>query len=378
MGVRGDVRGRGERSAAGAESFETVVIGGGQAGLAVGHELAERGRSFVILEANGRIGDSWRKRWDSLKLFTPARYDGLPGFPFPADGWTFPTKDEMADYLEAYAARFDLPVRTGVRVGRLYEDGGRFVVETPEAVFDAENVVVAMADFQRPRVPEFAEKLDSDIVRLHSYEYRTPSQLREGDVLIVGAGNSGAEISLELARAHRTWLSGRDTGHMPFRIEGVASRLLLAPLALRFVFHRVLTVDTPIGRRARPRILSGGAPVIRVKPGDLASAGVERVPRMIGVRDGLPLLEDGRVLEVANVIWCTGYHPGYSWIDLPVFGAEGPIHERGVVESEPGLYFVGLEFLYAMSSVMVHGVGRDAEHIVKHISSRVPAGSAAS
>jgi len=374
MGVRGDVRGRGERSAAGAESFETVVIGGGQAGLAVGHELAERGRSFVILEANGRIGDSWRKRWDSLKLFTPARYNGLPGFPFPADGWTFPTKDEMADYLEAYAARFDLPVRTGVRVGRLYEDGGRFVVETPEAVFDAENVVVAMADFQRPRVPEFAEKLDPDIVRLHSYEYRNHSQLREGDVLIVGAGNSGAEISLELARARRTWMSGRDTGHMPFRIEGVASRLLLAPLALRFVFHRVLTVDTPIGRRARPRILSRGAPVIRVKPGDLASAGVERVPRMIGVRDGLPLLEDGRVLEVANVIWCTGYHPGFSWIDLPVFGAEGPIHERGIVHDVPGVYFVGLEFLYAMSSVMVHGVGRDAQHIADHIASRVPAG----
>jgi putative flavoprotein involved in K+ transport len=378
MSVQGDVRGRAERSAAGVERFETVVIGGGQAGLAVGHEFAERGLKHVILEANGRIGDSWRNRWDSLKLFTPARYNGLPGFPFPADGWTFPTKDEMADYLEAYAARFDLPVRTGVRVEKLSRDGDRFLVETQDAVFEAENVVVAMADFQRPRVSEFAEELDQDIVQLHSYEYRNPSQLREGAVLVVGAGNSGAEISLELARTRRAWLSGRDTGHMPFRIEGVASRLLLAPLVLRFVFHRVLTVNTPIGRRARPRILSRGAPVIRVKPGDLASAGVERVPRMIGVRDGLPLLEDARALEVANVIWCTGYHPGYSWIDLPVFGAEGPIHERGVVESEPGLYFVGLEFLYAMSSVMVHGVGRDAEHIVKHISSRVPAGSAAS
>src|SRR5215218_10572128 len=249
MSVQGDVRGRAERSAAGVERFVTVVIGGGQAGPAVGHEFAERGLKHVILEANGRIGDSWRKRWDSLKLFTPARYNGLPGFPFPADGWTFPTKDEMADYLEAYAARFDLPVRTGVRVGRLYKDGGRFVVETPEAVFDAENVVVAMADFQRPRVPEFAEKLDQDIVQLHSYAYRNPSQLREGAVLVVGAGNSGAEISLELSRTHRTWLSGRDAGHMPFRIESTASRLLFAPLVLRFIFHRVLTMNTPIGRR---------------------------------------------------------------------------------------------------------------------------------
>ena len=374
MSMRGDVREGGRRFAAGVECFETVVIGGGQAGLAVGHELAERGRKHVILEANGRIGDSWRNRWDSLKLFTPAWYNGLPDFPFPADGWTFPTKDQMADYLEAYAARFDLPVRTGVRVEKVSRDGDRFVVETQDAVFAAENVVVAMADFQRPRVPEFAEELDQDIVQLHSYEYRNPSQLREGAVLVVGAGNSGAEISLELSRTHRAWLSGRDAGHMPFRIESTASRLLFAPLVLRFIFHRVLTMNTPIGRRARPRILSRGAPVIRVKPGDLAAAGVERVTRAIGVRDGLPLLEDGRVLEVANVIWCTGYHPGFSWVDLPVFGAEGPIHERGIVHGVPGLYFVGLEFLYAMSSVMVHGVGRDAQHIADHIVSRVPAG----
>jgi putative flavoprotein involved in K+ transport len=374
MSTRGDVRGGSRSFETGPERCVTVVIGGGQAGLAVGHELAERGRKHVILEANGRIGDSWRNRWDSLKLFTPARYNGLPDFPFPADGWTFPTKDEMADYLEAYAVRFDLPVRTGVRVEKVSRHGDRFVVETQDAVFEAENVVVAMADFQRPRVPEFAEELDQDIVQLHSYEYRNPSQLRDGAVLVVGAGNSGAEISLELSRTHRTWLSGRDTGHMPFRIEGVASRLLLAPLALRFVFHRVLTVNTPIGRKARPRILSRGVPVIRVKPGDLASAGVERVPRIIGVRDGLPLLEHDRTLDAANVIWCTGYHTGFSWIDLPVFGAEGPIHERGIVESEPGLYFVGLEFLYAMSSVMVHGVGRDAEYIAEQIASRVPAG----
>ena len=374
MSTRGDVREGGRSFTKEPERCETVVIGGGQAGLAVGHELSERGLEHVILEANGRIGDSWRNRWDSLKLFTPARYNGLPGFPFPADGWTFPTKDEMADYLEAYAARFDLPVRTGVRVEKLSRDGDRFAVETNKGVIETENVVVAMADFQKPRLPEFAAELDRDIVQLHSYEYRNPSQLRDGAVLVVGAGNSGAEISLELARTHRTWLSGKDTGHMPFRIEGVASRLLLAPLVLRFVFHRVLTVNTPVGRKARPKILSRGAPVIRVKPGDLASAGVERVPRMIGVRDGLPLLEDGRVLEVANVIWCTGYHPGFSWVDLPVFGAEGPIHERGIVHGVPGLYFVGLEFLYAMSSVLVHGVGRDAQHIADHIASRVLAG----
>jgi putative flavoprotein involved in K+ transport len=165
---------------------------------------------------------------------------------------------------------------------------------------------------------------------------------------------------------------------MPFRVEGTASRLLLSRLALRFVFHRVLTASTPIGRRARPKILSRGTPLIRVKPRDLAAVGVERVPRVAGVRDGLPLLEDDRVLDAANVIWCTGFHHGFSWIDLPGFGAEGPVHERGVVGGEPGLYFVGLEFLYAMSSAMVHGVGRDAEHVAEEdIASRVPAASTA-
>jgi putative flavoprotein involved in K+ transport len=377
VSIQSDVEGRGQRSTVGLERFETVIIGGGQAGLSVGYHLAKGGRPFVILEANERIGDSWRKRWDSLRLFTPARYDGLAGWPFPAADWSFPTKDEMADYLEAYAAHFELPVRTGVRAEGLSRNGEQFVVAAGGKLIEAENVVVAMANFQRPQAPTFAGELDPSIVQLHSYDYRNPSQLRDGGVLIVGAGNSGAEISLEVSRTHPTWLSGRDTSHIPFRIEGVASRLLLAPLALRFVFHRVLTMNTPIGRRARPKVLSNGAPLIRVKPSDLAAAGIERVPRVVGVRDGSPLLEDGRVLEVANVVWCTGFHPGFSWIDLPVFEAEEPMHERGVVGSEPGLYFVGLEFLYAMSSVMVHGVGRDAEQIARHISSRVPAGSAA-
>jgi putative flavoprotein involved in K+ transport len=375
MSVQSDPEIRSRDAATDPVRTETVVIGGGQAGLSVGYHLARQGRPFVILESNERIGDSWRKRWDSLRLFTPARYNGLDGFPFPADDWSFPTKDEMADYLESYASRFDLPVRTGVRVDGLSRNGERFEVSAGEEKFEAENVVVAMADFQRPRSPRFGSELNPDIVQLHSLEYRGPSQLRAGAVLVVGAGNSGAEISLEVSRTHRTWLSGRDTGHMPFRIEGVASRLLLSRLVLRFVFHRVLALSTPIGRRARPKMLSRGTPVIRVKPSDLSSAGVERVRRVVGVRDGLPLLEDGRVLDVANVIWCTGFYHGFSWIDLPVFGTEGPIHERGVVESEPGLYFVGLEFLYAMSSAMVHGVGRDAEHVANHIASRVSAAS---
>jgi putative flavoprotein involved in K+ transport len=356
-----------------AERVQVVVIGGGQAGLSVGYCLAQRGLSFVILEGNPRVGDSWRRRWDSLRLFTPAQYDGLIGLPFPAPPFTFPTKDEMADYLEAYAKHFDLPVRTAVRVERVWRDGTRYIVEAGPRRFDADHVVVAMATYQTPRLPDFAKDLDPAIVQLHSREYRNLSQLRKGDVLLVGAGNSGADIAIDVARSHRVWLSGRHPGNVPFRIESRIARVLL-PVLFRLVFHRILTVDTPIGRKARRGVISKGGPLIRVKPADLAAAGVERTPRVAAVRDGKPVLADGRVIDVANVIWCTGFHPGLSWIDLPspVYGVDGePVHERGIVPGEPGFYFVGLHFLYSFSSTMIHGIARDAERIATTIKRRV-------
>jgi len=356
---------------AGPERFEVVVIGGGQAGLSVGHHLAARGLDFVILDANARTGDSWRARWDSLRLFTPAVFDGLDGMPFPAPPFTFPAKDEMADYLEAYATRFALPVRHGVRVDRLTREGDTYVVRAGSKVFEAPQVVVAMANYQAPRVPAFAGELDPRIVQLHSRDYRNPAQLRDGGVLLVGAGNSGAEIALELARHRRVFMAGRDTGSVPFRIDGRAARLFLTRFVLRFLFHRVLTVGTPLGRKARPAVISRGGPLIRTKPRDLAAAGVERVPRVEGVQDGRPRLADGRVLDVANVVWCTGFHPGFSWIELPVLDASGePVQERGIVPGEPGLYFVGQHFLYAFSSAMIHGVGRDAARVAAVVVSR--------
>jgi putative flavoprotein involved in K+ transport len=352
---------------------ETVVVGGGQAGLSVGHHLARRGLPFVILDAHARIGDSWRNRWDSLRLFTPARYNGLDGMPFPGPAHSFSTKDEVADYLETYAARFDLPVRTGVEVDRIStngHDGARFVVTAGENRFEADNVVVAMSSYQRPRVPPFADELDPGVVQLHSSMYRNPSQLRDGGVLVVGAGNSGAEIALDAATRHPTWLSGKESGHVPFRIESAAARYLFQPLLFRFIGHRLLTVNTPIGRKMRPKLISHAAPLVRVKPKDLAAAGVRRVPRTVGVQDGLPALEDQWVLDVANVVWCTGFSTDFSWIDLPVFGETEPLHHRGIVDNEPGLYFVGLHFLYAMSSGFLPGVGRDAEYVVESIASR--------
>jgi putative flavoprotein involved in K+ transport len=354
------------------ECVETIIIGAGQAGLAVGYHLARRGRPFVILEGSERIGDSWRNRWDSLRVFTPARYSGLPGSRFPGPARSFPRKDEVADFVEAYARQFDLPVRTRMQVNGLRREGNRYVVSSGDLRFDASNVVVATGAFRAPRIPAFAGELDSGIVQLHSSEYRNPSQLRTGSVLIVGAGNSGAEIALEASRSgHQTWLSGRDTGEeLPFRIGSAPDRLLGPPLW--FLFSRVLTTRTWAGRKLRQRVRAmGGHPLARVKPKDVAAAGIARVPRTASVRDGYPVLEDGRVMEASNVIWCTGFRPDFRWIEIPVLDEVGdPVHDRGVVASQPGLYFVGQFFLHTLTSSLIGGVGRDAEYIATHIAAR--------
>jgi putative flavoprotein involved in K+ transport len=357
------------------ETFEVIVIGGGQAGLSVGYHLKKLGVRFLILDASARIGDVWRQRWDSLRLFTPARFDSLDGLAFRAHPDSFPTKDEMADYLESYAAEFELPVLSGVRVERLSRSDGRYRIEAGSRVFHAEQVIVAMSNYQRPSIPELAEELGPGVVQFHSMHYKGPSQLEEGPVLLVGAGNSGSELAMELAKTRHVYMSGRSTGEIPFRPAGLLGRLLLVRLVLRGVFHRILAVGNPIGRKLRPKILLGGGPLIRVKKRDLAAAGVERTPRVVDVRAGRPILEDGRALDVKNVIWCTGYSAGFSWIDLPIFDERGrPRHQAGVVPDAPGLYFVGLHFLYSLSSAMIHGVGRDAERIARLAHTRLGQG----
>ena len=348
--------------------FETIVIGAGQAGLAVGHQLALLGQSFVILDANARVGDSWRGRWDSLRVFTPAKFNGLPGMRFPAPRLSFPTKDEVADYVAAYAARFELPVRNNVRVDGVSRAGNRFVVTTSAEALIADNIVIATGATHTPRVPEFARGLDTSIVQMHSSAYKHPEQLREGAVLVVGAGNSGAEISFDLATRHHVLLSGTPAGQLPVP-HGPAMAALVLPL-VKFLGMHVLTMDTPVGRSVLPKMK--GTPLIRMKLNDLKAAGVERVARVTGVREGLPMLADGSTLEVANVIWCTGFRTDFDWVHLPAaFTPAGkPIQYRGVVASEPGLYFVGLEHMYAAVSEVLPGVGRDANYIARHIAIR--------
>jgi putative flavoprotein involved in K+ transport len=350
--------------------LETLIVGGGQAGLAVGYHLSQLGRSFLILDENERTGDSWRTRWDSLRLFTPAYLNALPGLRFPGSPSRPSTKDEMANYLEAYATRFDLPVQRGSRVDSVSRNAERFVVISGQDRFEADNVVLAAGGYQAALVPDFADDLDVGILQLHSSHYLRPSQLRDGDVLVVGAANSGAEIALEASATHRTWLSGRHPGSEPTRPGSVADGFFTPPFW--FFVSRVASVTNPVGRRIRPKMLKETLPLGRVKPKDLDAAGVVRLPRTVAAKDGAPVLEDGRVIDVANVVWCTGYRPAFEWVHLDAFDEEGlPIHDRGVVAAVPGLYFVGLFFLTTLASSLVGGVGRDAEYIARHIATRL-------
>lgn len=356
------------------ERMETVVIGGGQSGLAVGHQLSARGRRYVILDAAERTGDSWRARWDSLVLFTPARYNGLPGMRFPAPPHAFVTKDQMADFLEQYARHFGLPIRHGCRVNRLTRRGQRFMVHAGDTTYEADNVVVAIANYQKARVPEFASRLDARIVQLHSSEYNNPKQLAPGSVLVVGLGNSGADISLELSKTHRTVLSGVETATIPFRIESFLGNRLGIRM-VRLLGQYLLRDNNPIGRKAKATLLKKAGPLVRVKPRDLTDAAVERVARIVGTEEGWPRVLGGPHLEVDNVIWCTGYRPGFEWIELPIFDNETgyPRHERGVSVDQPGLFFVGLHFLHAATSATVTGVSRDAKYVARAVAARARA-----
>jgi putative flavoprotein involved in K+ transport len=349
------------------ERYEAIVIGAGQAGLATAYHLAQRDIDLTIVTDEVRVGDNWRKRWDSLRLFTPAKYSSLPGMPFPASPYHFADKDEVGDYLERYAERFELPVRTRTRATTLRREGHRFVlhVDGGGVRLEAASVVVATGAFQRPRTPALARELAPEIHQLHSSEYKNPFTLPDGPVLVVGAGNSGAQIALELARYRKVWLAGRDTGHMPRRVLGRDVFDWIWP-----VMNRART-DTRLGRMVRARSKAGGDPLLGIPERALRDAGVVRVGRVTEAKGGLPSC-DGQVIAPNAIVWCTGFAPDYSWIDVPVAGADGyPRHARGGSSDVPGLYFMGLRFQYRMNSALIGGVAADSAWVAEQVARRV-------
>ena len=325
----------------------TIIIGGGQAGLATGFHLKQLHEDFLIIDASERVGDSWRKRWDSLLLNSPSQYDGLPGWPYPAKNGIFPTKNEMADYIEGYAKKFQLPVRMGVKVTRLTPIDYGYRITTSDGIFTCNQVVVATGSYQIPYIPSLARELDTRIFQVHSSQYLNPSLLPDGDVLVVGAGSSGVQIAIELSKSRRTLLAGKPTFHIPefaFRLGNF----------YWWFISNVITIKTPLGRKAKKAIRKGGAPLINVSVDDIDAAGIERLPRVVGVTDGQPKLEDGRVVPVSAIIWSTGLKPDYSWIDMKILDTTGwPEAYRGISLQYKGLYFVGLKFQYGLTSNLI-------------------------
>ena len=336
--------------------LDALVVGGGQAGLAAAFHLKRLGRRFEVLEARDRLGDQWRERWDSLRLFTPARYSHLPGLALPLPDDAYPAKDEFATYLERYARHFQLPVRTGVRVERLAPTSGGFTLRTADGERRARTVIVATGPNARPRVPVQASALDPTVVQLHTSGYHNPEQLPEGPVVVVGAGTSGAEIALELAASGRpVHLSGRPTPHIPdavFRFAG--------PAYWAFI-NRVLTLDTPMGRKVARKFHERGAPLIRISIDDVTAAGVRLLPRLSGVVDGVPVFGEVTVGKPAAMVWATGFVPDLDWLPQARLDRHGqPVTRRGLADGVPGLGFVGFPFQYSLAAGLIGGGGRDA------------------
>jgi len=362
--------------------FSTIVIGAGQAGLAAGYYLKRSGEDFLIIDENPELGYSWKKRWDTLKLFTPRWADGLPGMRFTEAAGKFPGKDAMADYLQRYAAENALPVFLNVRVGRLLNWLSGYRIETREGIiFTCKNVIVATGNFSTPRIPELAKYLDNGIHQIHSSEYRNSRRLPSGPILVVGAGTSGLQIALDVAASGRkTYVAGTP----PHKVPDFAVRYMARPV---FWFMRnMLTIKTRPGRKVAHKMKVEGqaAPLINISLEQVTAAGVEHLPRLESVREGYPSFRMGDInkqepecvtrvpLRVAGVIWCTGYDRDLSWIELDhVVDEQGyPLTYCGVSARHEGLYFMGMAFQYSLASVMINGVGRDARYIVRHIRDR--------
>jgi putative flavoprotein involved in K+ transport len=347
---------------AGDQQLDVVVVGGSQAGLAMAWHLAQQGLRFVVLEAAPALGQTWRSRWDSLKLFTPAQYDALPGMPFPARADTYPTKDPVADYLQAYAKAFDLPVQLNAKVTELRQIGEGFEVRTADASYRARQVVVATGPFQVPFMPPPVAKLDASVTQLHSADYRNPQALPEGPVLVVGGGNSGFQIAEELAATRTVDLSIATTYPMlPQRRGGRDLFWWLTRLGLMRV-----TVDSRLGRRASQREF-----IIGTNRKRLERAGVRFRPRLVDAEGRRVRFADHRLLEeVGVVVWATGYRADYGWLHIPGVVGEGHVvHRRGVTEV-PGLYFLGLSWQHTRGSALLGFVNDDAAYLAERIASR--------
>ncbi len=309
------------------------------------------------------VGQSWLDRWDSLTLFTPRRFSALPGMPFPAGAGRYPTRTEMAGYLTAYARRFDLPVETGVPVRRLSRDASGFLARTSSGVIRARHVVVATGPFQRPRRPAASRGLDPAVGQLHSSQYRRPADVAGGAVLVVGGGNSAAQLAVELAAAGRdvTVVSPGPPWYLPEDILGVSMYWWI-------YLTGVLNADREA--RVSRYIRARGDAIVGTRLRTLVRRGRVRLftQRVTGAHEHDVVLADGTVVPVTSVLWCTGFDPNTSWIDVPGATKEDgtPTHSRGV-SPVAGLHWMGLPWQTRLNSSIIDGVDRDARATARRI-----------
>jgi putative flavoprotein involved in K+ transport len=343
----------------GHDALDTIVIGAGQAGLATAFHLRAHGLRFLVVDAAGEVGHTWRSRWDSLRLFTPAEYDNLPGMPFPAAPDTYPTKDQVAAYLTAYAERFNLPILLGCAVTRLEHDSHRFILHTRQGLLAARQVVVATGPFQTPAIPAVAAELRTDVRQVHSATYRNPGDLPRGPVVVVGAGNSGRQIAAELAQTHEVSLAvGTEALELPQRLAG---RDLFWWLSNLGVVSR--TADSSLARRMRQR----GDLVIGSPMRQLRKAGVDIRPRLTSAVGNRVEFADGSTLHPSAVVWATGFRTDYSWLRVSHALSDGqPLHHRGV-SRVPGLHYVGLPWQHTRGSALLGFVQHDAAWIADQV-----------
>ncbi|WP_438350607.1 flavin-containing monooxygenase [Paenibacillus sp. FA6] len=346
------------------EYYDVVIVGAGQAGIAMGYHLKQQGLSFILLDSNVKIGDSWRHRYDSLKLFTSRRYSSLPELQMNGSLDGFPTKDEMADYLEQYATHFDLPVMLNTNVINIKKNGETFEVETNQEIIEAEQVVIASGAFQKPFVPPVIVNKGERSFQIHSSSYLSPKQILKGSVLVVGGGNSGAQIAVELAHERNVTLAvSRSFKFLPLHFLGKNIFYWLDLFGLLYS-----GVDTIKGSWFRKQ----SDPIFGYKLKTLiADRTINMKPRVVSVDGNEVLFEDNSVHSFESIVWSTGFIPSYDWILIEgATSSNGkPVHERGVSPIK-GLYFIGLPWQYQRGSALICGVGRDARYLIPYIIGR--------
>jgi putative flavoprotein involved in K+ transport len=340
------------------DSYEVLVIGAGQAGLTLGYYLRQAGVRFLIVDAADQVGSAWAQRWDSLVLFTPRRYNAMPGLSFNGDLDQEPTRDEVIAYLHRYATEFDLPIHVNSAVTALHHADGRYVAELPTGTIHADHVVVATGPFQLPRIPDFASSVASDVYQTHSSGYRRPIDLPPGRVVVVGGGNTGYQIAEELAADHPVVLAvGSRQPPLPRRLLGQQIFWWLTTLRMQRI-----TIDSRLGRRLRDR-----ETLIGSSPAKAKRRGITLKPRALDASGRAVRFADGTSVEADAIIWATGFESDYSWIQLPIADQQGlPRHRRGVTD-QPGLYFLGLQWQHTRGSALLGLGSDDARYIVQHI-----------